>query len=75
MNIKEADKWFINNKNNNLWITEATGSYDNPYKTKYSKGLLYVWWDKDDDCVDVYDTSNIYGECEYEESIEFFNNL
>ena len=72
---KDADKWFVNNKNNSLWIMEATGSFNYPHETKYLDGMLYVLWEKGDDEVDVYDTSNIYGECEYEETLEFFNKI
>ena len=76
MEREQADKWFINNENKTLWINEATGNYGkNPHKNKYSKGMLYVIWDKDDEEVEVYDTSNIYGECEYEETLKFFNNI
>ena len=76
MTKEQADKWFINDENKTLWINEATGNYgDDPYKTKYLDGMLYVIWDEDDEEVEVYDTSNICGECEYDETLEFFNNI
>ena len=75
MEISQANKFMKKPENRTLWIQEACGVFDEPRKTKYEKGLLYVHWDKDDDCVDVYDVRNIYGECEYGETLEFFNKI
>ena len=62
-------------KNRDLWIMEVAGDGVKPYKTKYGNKRLYVWWEKDDDTIDIYHTDNIYNEVEDETTIEFFNQL
>ena len=63
-NKKMKDRGF-----RSLWITEALGCLEDPKSTKYHKGLIYVVWPKHHyrwgkDEAEIYDTSNIYGECE-----------
>ena len=62
-------------KNRDLWIMEVTGGGVKPYKTKYNDKRLYVWWEKDDNCIDIYNTGNIYNEVEDETTTEHFNQL
>ena len=65
MDKLQADTFMKVKKNRELWIMEATGSFNKPYKTKYKEGMLYILWDNNDTEIEVYDTANIYGECEY----------
>ena len=75
MEIKQANKFMKLKKNRELWYMETTGSFEKPYKSKYKDGYLYIWENKGDDYIDIYDTSNIYGEIEDETTIEYFNKL
>ena len=75
MEKKQANKFMKLKKNRDLWFLEVTGSFEKPYKSKYKDGLLYIWEKKSYNFIDIYDTSNIYGECEYEETLEFFNAI
>ena len=76
-NIKMKDK-----ANRELWIMEVLGTSEKPRSTKYSHGMLYVLWHKNDfqapsdmDWVEYYDTSNIYGECEDDIHIEKYKKM
>ena len=71
MTRDEADIKMKDKANRELWIMEALGTFEEPKSTKYSKGFLYVVWPEDHyrwgkDEAEIYDTSNIYGECEDE---------
>ena len=75
MEKKQANTFMRLKKNRELWFMEATGSFEKPYKSKYKDGLLYIWERKSYNFIDIYDTSNIYGEIEDETTIEYFNKL
>ena len=75
MELKQANTFMKLKKNRELWFMEATGSFEKPYKSKYKDGLLYVWEKKSYNFIDIYDTSNYYGEIEDETTIEIFNQL
>ena len=75
MEKKQANTFMKLKKNRELWYMEATGSFEKPYKSKYKDGLLYIWEKKSYNFIDIYDTSNIYGEIEDETTIEYFNKL
>ena len=69
MTRQEANKKMKSKSMRERWIMEALGTFDAPKSTKYLDGLLYVVWHDDHymygkDEAEVYDTSNIYGECE-----------
>ena len=75
MEISQANKFMKKPENRSLWIREACGVFEHPHQTKYKSGMLYVHWEEDDGYINVYNVRNIYGECEYEETLEFFNNM
>ena len=66
MDLIQAATFMKKKANRDLWVMEATGhsASDNPYKSKYINGMLYVWWFENDDEGEVYDVTNIYGESE-----------
>ena len=76
MDRKDADTFMKTKENRDLWVMEATGSMGSkPYKSKYINGMLYVWWEKDDDEGEVYDVTNIYGESEYGFDVKDYDDL
>ena len=75
MEKQQANTFMKLKKNRDLWFMEATGTFEKPYKSKYNDGMLYVWFEKDDDYIEMYDISNPYGEIEDETTMEFFNQL
>ena len=75
MTRDEADIKMKDPELRSLWICEATGTMEEPYETKYRDGMLYVVWRKRDDEAEIYDTSNIYGECEDHITIKEYRKL
>ncbi len=81
MTRKQADKDMKNKYNRELWIMEATGTGEEVESTKYHKGFLYVIWGCCEFCnreateAEIYDTSNIYGECEDVITLEEYDKM
>jgi hypothetical protein len=76
MDRKQADTFMTKKENRDLWIMEATGTMDsNPYKSKYINGMLYVWWEKDDDEGEAYNVTNIHGESDYGFDVKDYDDL
>ena len=61
---EKLDKWF----GEHFEISFVGGN-------KKDNKMLYVWWKRDDNCIDIYNTGNIYNEVEDETTTEHFNQL
>jgi len=80
MTRNDADKAMKNKETRELWIMEALGDFEEPKSTKYHKGYLYIVWNEDHyrwgkDEAEIYDTSNTYGECEDEITLNEYKKM
>ena len=79
MDREQADTFMKTKANRNLWLSETGANPEefgkDPHRSKYSDGMLYVWWEKTDDEVQIFSTGNIYGECEDEIDLKQFNKI